>query len=1213
MDINKNDKLVQKLGCSSPSVVYQALVEIRTKEVNSANGVALLRKRGILKYFVRLLQKPNEKIIDVTLSILGNCCLETESCLELWRIGAVGPIVRILDGIGKDSIQGRTCRVLANLSQHQEIATVVCREGAIPILIEILKPTPVNDGKSKEANSSSDMTKEMAIRALRLLGENSECRGEIVNQGGVRAVAELILSDCSALQKAAMKALATLTQYCTDECALQVQGDGACFERLVSLVEVPVLGDDSATIKSPSSVTQSALTCLSNLAHSSEARPLLGNAGAIPAVIGQLQYLSNLDLSNEYKLRGLVSTLCLFTRESVNRLKLRDQGGLNQLMIHLKVDKHGPVAAALCNFAFDDNAFRQLIDHGLINVCADRLKGSISVKFEEKLQTHPFRPKTQLREEGQKRRNSLQIPNASPAARARYRQASVEDSLQFSLPSSLDIKPVFSPEGCGKKLLKSPVKAAPQKTFRISSPSYQAVRYEQEGHRSMSLWSPPASSGDCSGSSCASPECNLSSSPSNATFPWGGVNSSLSVSGFLQTQNPFPPTLFPSSVPQFQDGPLSPETSSSCSGGSLSSCTSGYASSPRSDLSDAPSPGYSGAVGAIDEIYSPVYEDVSDDSGQEDCEGAVKEEHSTLHVVSTSNKRSRTENDNGKTEDIGESMQKKKCSSRLESRASTSSFSFEKMHCSLSNDAVEETAVSSVGDDDEMLTKEEHLGNGGEESEKPKNVKTHVDYLLRLLYHATQCEEPVTDLASHNTFSALLGFHLVYPDPQSRYGLIASRILSRIVRNEHYLIPLISQKFVPIVRSWFCHPALHKEEKTSEKSHQVPGKKDIDIRCAECLWLQTFGTSILVDLGKSAESGYGEGELAYGLLKGDSSLRMAIALSLPFIIRSKRIMNKLLFGCNGLIALLGILKDLGNSAIKCDGKSVSSEKCGDENESKSDGGDVNTLKAVVDGLSYLAGFMGMKVVKSHPLRPLEEEHCQPDGILFGASTSDQVCFKKTVDEQSTDCDKVMFTLDDGSSIVTSREGMSNISPMFRAMLQGSFEESEGASVKLPGVSLSCLSYIMHYLGECRDTKCRKKRANSLHSLGKNQNERTFFRSPCPWAGKPKEVYGALELVSVADRFLLPNSFCKKLANQVLDFYLCPESAASIYMWCLGTEGISGSKAPEDLGLLEGTVKYILVGCMTLHERVSMIQSVFSRGFGEELVSHINDLFRIYFE
>ncbi|XP_071442764.1 uncharacterized protein Rnb [Hetaerina americana] len=1212
MEISKNDKLVQKLRCSSPCIVYQTLVEIRAKEVNSANGIALLRKRGILRYFVKLLQKPNEKILDVTLSILGNCCMETESCLELWRIGAVGPIVRILDGIGKDSIQGRTCRLLANLSQHQEIAAVVCREGAVPIIIEILKTNNVINGTAVDSNHISDMTKEMAVRALRLLGENPDCRGEIVNQGGVRAVAELILSDCVTLQKAALKALATLTQYCTDECALQVQGDGACFQRLVSFVEVPALVDESKVRKSPSSLTQSALTCLSNLARVPEMRPLLGNAGAINAVINQLQYLSNLDFNNEWKQRDLVSTLCLFSRESVNRMKLRDQGGLNQLMIHLKVDKYGPVAAALCNFAFDDNAFKQLVDHGLIHVCADQLRDAIAVKLKESRRSHTFLPRILPRDDVQKRRNSLQIPNSSPVARSRYRQTSVEDSYQSSPSANPEIK---TGEGCGKKLSKSPGKISTQKTFRISSPSYQAVCFEQEGHRNTSSWSPPSvSSNDWNGSSCASAECNLSSGSIGGASPWAGASSSFSFGGYFQSQNPISPMPLPTSFHQFQDGPLSPEASS-CSGGSSSSCTSGYASSPRSDLSDAPSPGTSTAASAMDEVYSPVYEDVSDDSGQEDCEGMTKEQgKSTKHTGVTSNKRVRSET-NEKNEDMGVSRQKKKCSSLLKSEVSESSFSFEQMQCSLSIDEKEPATANSAVEEGDTLNKDEHQGNLDEESEKPKNKKSLVDYLFVLLSHASQFEEPIEDLASYNTFSALLGFHLVNPDPRSHYSLTASRILSRIVRNDHYLIPLINQRFVLTVRSWFCSTPLHKEEATSDENlGKVPMRKDVRIwqKCSECHRLRSFGTSILLDLGKSAESGYGEGELAYGLLKGDSAHRMAIALSLPFIIRSKKMLSKLLLGCNGLIALLGILKDFGNTSIKCDDKSIPSEKCGEENEDKDEEEDVSILNAVVDGLSYLAEFVGMKVIKNHSLNILEKNSSQPDGIRSGASTSNQHLEKINYQPNGSP-DEIVFALDDGSSIVTSREGMSNISPVFRAMLQGNFVESEGMSVKLPGVSHSCLSYIMHHLGECRDIECIKKSASTLHSLSKNINGTSCSRNACHWADKPKEVYGALELVSIADRFLLPDVFCKKLANQVLDYYLCPESAAKIYMWCLGTEGICGSRAPEDLGLLEGTVKYILVGCMTLDERVTLIQSLFSRGFGGELVSHMNDLIRIYFE
>lgn len=45
------------------------------------DGVKLLKEKGGLKHIVKLLNRPNEKILNVALSILANCCLQ-EDCRE---------------------------------------------------------------------------------------------------------------------------------------------------------------------------------------------------------------------------------------------------------------------------------------------------------------------------------------------------------------------------------------------------------------------------------------------------------------------------------------------------------------------------------------------------------------------------------------------------------------------------------------------------------------------------------------------------------------------------------------------------------------------------------------------------------------------------------------------------------------------------------------------------------------------------------------------------------------------------------------------------------------------------------------------------------------------------------------------------------------------------------------------------------------------------
>jgi hypothetical protein len=67
-----------KLKSSSSCVVYNGLLELRSNITKIKGGLKTLRENEVLKLLVDFLHKPNEKILDVTLSILGNCCLDID-------------------------------------------------------------------------------------------------------------------------------------------------------------------------------------------------------------------------------------------------------------------------------------------------------------------------------------------------------------------------------------------------------------------------------------------------------------------------------------------------------------------------------------------------------------------------------------------------------------------------------------------------------------------------------------------------------------------------------------------------------------------------------------------------------------------------------------------------------------------------------------------------------------------------------------------------------------------------------------------------------------------------------------------------------------------------------------------------------------------------------------------------------------------------------
>ena len=149
-------RLVQKLDqdpALSSKDLYKVLVTIRTKHMNQEE---ILLKEGAVGKLVHHLKRPNSKIVDVVLSILGNLFLNEEARKQ------IRPHLRILSSIlttlNEESILARTCRCLANVAQDPENAKILKMYDLLLVLVKTL-----NELKSTKAKTP-------VIRAIRILG-----------------------------------------------------------------------------------------------------------------------------------------------------------------------------------------------------------------------------------------------------------------------------------------------------------------------------------------------------------------------------------------------------------------------------------------------------------------------------------------------------------------------------------------------------------------------------------------------------------------------------------------------------------------------------------------------------------------------------------------------------------------------------------------------------------------------------------------------------------------------------------------------------------------------------------------------------------------------------------------------------------------------------------------------------------------------------------
>lgn len=70
--------LFDKMSTDQVTVIYRVLTELRTEFVPHPRRLSAFIQAGGLKHLVTHLQKPEKKIVDVSLSVLGHCVMEQE-------------------------------------------------------------------------------------------------------------------------------------------------------------------------------------------------------------------------------------------------------------------------------------------------------------------------------------------------------------------------------------------------------------------------------------------------------------------------------------------------------------------------------------------------------------------------------------------------------------------------------------------------------------------------------------------------------------------------------------------------------------------------------------------------------------------------------------------------------------------------------------------------------------------------------------------------------------------------------------------------------------------------------------------------------------------------------------------------------------------------------------------------------------------------------
>nr|XP_033322147.1 armadillo repeat-containing protein 5 [Megalopta genalis] len=347
-------ELLKHVKTDSKSGISSCLVRLK----NEPKCYKQFAKDGGLGILVNLLRCHNLKILNMTLSILANACLHSDAREKVRGSKIANNIVSIIKYIKLEStLQCRACRLIGNLSECDWHAKSFCKAGAIQAIVDLLQL------------NTNTQTYLMSVRAIRNIWSIHEgSREEILETGVIRRITGLLIMAVGKLETSTRTA-SELIEICLKAmCAFLCTLDPRVSEQIRGEKD---LQGYKCIVQCLGMKNKMAVKCLYNLCQIAECRPILGNSGAIESLIILIKDRSEL-------CKEMLSSLCLFCREAVNRARIRIGSGL-ELMLSLlqssQDEKYHPMLLhALAQFVYDDPSIVIMVKNGLLDVLVTRLR-----------------------------------------------------------------------------------------------------------------------------------------------------------------------------------------------------------------------------------------------------------------------------------------------------------------------------------------------------------------------------------------------------------------------------------------------------------------------------------------------------------------------------------------------------------------------------------------------------------------------------------------------------------------------------------------------------------------------------------------------------------------------------------------------------------------------------------------------------------------------
>ncbi|XP_015110238.1 armadillo repeat-containing protein 5 [Diachasma alloeum] len=331
-------------------------------------------KNGGLKVLIEVLRVQNTKILDYALSILANAYLKSWVREETKDKKLPENLLWILQNLPPGpTLHCRACRLIGNMCLSKRHSESLCALGVLPALLAVLK------------SPSTPQTHSMAVRAVRNIWESHKAsQTEVIDSELIKEVMVLLITSSSHNSSDPTETkFKDLSETCLK--ALKVLLDP---QDLRIAKQINSVKNFNFIVDLCASNHRSGIQLLHKLTRTAENRPELGTCGAIDFLITFLKTVDSESSLNSVTYE-VITSLCLFSREAVNRAKIRDCGGL-EVMIGLLEDEgkekhHHVLLCALTQFVGDENSIRVMIKGGVVGVIVRMLNRMVlDVRLEEK-------------------------------------------------------------------------------------------------------------------------------------------------------------------------------------------------------------------------------------------------------------------------------------------------------------------------------------------------------------------------------------------------------------------------------------------------------------------------------------------------------------------------------------------------------------------------------------------------------------------------------------------------------------------------------------------------------------------------------------------------------------------------------------------------------------------------------------------------------------